>query len=327
MPAIPSHKTATSDNSWDGPANEARLRSGEPASYYARAFAWRDPDANETTKAAYKFIHHFVSENGEPGAASIVACRTGIAVLNGARGGTRIPAADRAGVYRHLAAHLRDAGIEPPELKHFEQEMLFRDSRLRIKSVADEGLFTGYASTYGNRDAYGDVIAPGAFAKTLGDSRRRPLLWNHDPREPIGVVDLRDDGRGLFVDGQLALEVQRAREAHALLKMGAVRGMSIGFIPRNWEPLDDSPARKFTEIELVEVSLTAFPANVLAAVEHVRHIETSAGAEAAASSTAAAPEEQPEPAFVRSREQDELLRLLVLHTEIAMRRIRYGGGS
>ncbi|GIV81717.1 MAG: hypothetical protein KatS3mg051_1071 [Anaerolineae bacterium] len=43
------------------------------------------------------------------------ACRTGIAVLNGARGGTTIPESDRRGVYEHLARHLRDAGLEPPE--------------------------------------------------------------------------------------------------------------------------------------------------------------------------------------------------------------------
>ncbi|WP_200853980.1 hypothetical protein, partial [Klebsiella pneumoniae] len=85
--------------------------------YYRRAYAWRDPDADPSTKSAYKFIHHEVSEDGEPGPANLTACSAGIAVLNGGRGGADIPDSDREGVWRHLAAHLRDAGREPPELQ------------------------------------------------------------------------------------------------------------------------------------------------------------------------------------------------------------------
>jgi len=62
-----------------------------------------------------------VSGNGEPGAANVRACITGIAVLNGARGGTTIPDADRRGVWNHLARHLRDADVEPPELKSLDE--------------------------------------------------------------------------------------------------------------------------------------------------------------------------------------------------------------
>jgi len=115
--AFPSHSTATTDAAWDGPANEARVRSGESAGYYARIYAWHDPDGDEGVKSTYRFIHHMVGQGGEPGAANIRACQTGIAVLNGARGGTTIPEADRRGVYNHLAAHLRSANVEPPDLK------------------------------------------------------------------------------------------------------------------------------------------------------------------------------------------------------------------
>jgi len=115
--AIPSHSTDTSDAAWDGPANEARLDNDAGASTYRRAYAWVDPAKDADTKSAYKFIHHFVDEDGTVGAASTRACINGIAVLNGARGGTTIPDADRQGVYDHLARHLRDAGLEPPELK------------------------------------------------------------------------------------------------------------------------------------------------------------------------------------------------------------------
>jgi hypothetical protein len=112
-----SHSTATTDAAWDGPANEARARSGEDLAYYRRIYAWRDPEGDEMTKSTYRFIHHVVAEGGAPGAANVRGCQSAIGVLNGGRGGTTIPDADRKGVWNHLAAHLRDADLEPPELK------------------------------------------------------------------------------------------------------------------------------------------------------------------------------------------------------------------
>ncbi len=82
-----------------------------------RAFAWVDPDADPENKTAYKFIHHEVGAGAEVGPANVRACRLGIGILNGARGGADIPSSDRKGVYNHLARHLRDAGEEPPALK------------------------------------------------------------------------------------------------------------------------------------------------------------------------------------------------------------------
>jgi len=115
--AFPGHSTETSDADWDGPANAARVRSGESQSYYRRIYAWRDPEGEEGAKSSYRFIHHEVSAEGDPGAANIRACQTGIGVLNGARGGTTIPEEDHQGVYAHLARHLRDADVEPAPLK------------------------------------------------------------------------------------------------------------------------------------------------------------------------------------------------------------------
>lgn len=128
MGAIGVHHTETSDEAWDGPANEARLRLGEDEAYYRKAFAWQDPEGDAGTKAAYKFIHHAVSSAGEIGAANLTACSTGIGVLNGGRGGTTIPSGDRRGVYNHLAAHLRDADREPPELSGQTATGLFPDA-------------------------------------------------------------------------------------------------------------------------------------------------------------------------------------------------------
>ena len=117
--ALPAHSTATTDAAWDGPANAARAESGRNEAYYRRIYAWRDPDGDPTVKSSYKFVHHMVGADGTPGAANIRGCQTGIGVLNGGRGGTTIPDADRRGVWNHLARHIRDADMEPPELKAF----------------------------------------------------------------------------------------------------------------------------------------------------------------------------------------------------------------
>jgi hypothetical protein len=75
-----------------------------------------DPEGDPATQAAYKFIHHFITD-GAPGAASTRGCTASVAILNGGRGGANIPDADRQGVYNHVRKHLADAGVDPiPEL-------------------------------------------------------------------------------------------------------------------------------------------------------------------------------------------------------------------
>ncbi len=114
---IRSHSTEVSNRSWSGSKTESKLSGDAGARVLRRAYAWADTDADPDTKSAYKFIHHEVNAKGEVGAANVRACRTGIGVLNGGRGGADIPASDRKGVYNHLARHMSDADEDPPELK------------------------------------------------------------------------------------------------------------------------------------------------------------------------------------------------------------------
>lgn len=130
---IKPHSTATTDTPWDGPQAKANLSTDNSASY-RQAFAWFDSNAPDPDgdgypdrKGDYKFIHHEVSSSGDVGAANLNGCSQGIAVLNGSRGGTTIPSADRQGVYDHLAQHLRDGGKEPPPLKSEDHMRLFAD--------------------------------------------------------------------------------------------------------------------------------------------------------------------------------------------------------
>jgi hypothetical protein len=112
---VRSHSTQTSEAAWNGSASETKL--GDASAGTMRgAFAWVDPDGDPDNKSSYKFIHHEVSANGSVGPANMRACISGIGVLNGGRGGARIPKADRKPIYDHLARHLRDAGHEPPAL-------------------------------------------------------------------------------------------------------------------------------------------------------------------------------------------------------------------
>lgn len=148
----------------------------------------------------------------------------------------------------------------------------------KASDVANSGEFSGYAATFGNVDLGGDVILPGAFEKTLADHQARTsqpaLLWSHDISMPIGkILDLHEDRKGLRMKGRLTLATRAAAEAYALLKDGAVGGMSIGYsIPDGGS--ESSPgARLLKEIQLHEISLVAVPMNPSARVTAVKAMD------------------------------------------------------
>lgn len=118
--AVASHDTATSDAAWDGGAQEKKLPSPLSLADAKAMYAWYDSsavDGGEIAKTSCKFPHHEVSADGTPGAANLKACSSGIAALHGARTPTTIPESDRKGVYNHLAKHLKDGGMTPPEFQ------------------------------------------------------------------------------------------------------------------------------------------------------------------------------------------------------------------
>ncbi len=133
----------------------------------------------------------------------------------------------------------------------------------QVATVADDGRIEGYASIFGAADQGGDVVERGAFARSLdalrSAGRSVKLLWQHDPAQPIGVWDsVREDERGLLVRGRLMPEIRQGAEALALLRSGAVDGLSIGYrvIRAVRAP---QGGRLLQEIELWEVSLVTFP--------------------------------------------------------------------
>lgn len=147
--------------------------------------------------------------------------------------------------------------------------------KFELRAMNDDGTVEGYGSVFGNSDAYDDVIIPGAFAVSLAAHKAAgtnpAMLWQHDTAAPIGVwTEMREDPKGLFVKGRLALDTVRGKEAHSLMKMGALNGLSIGFKGKQWLYDKGSDIRILSEIDLWEVSLVTFPANTLARVTGVK---------------------------------------------------------
>lgn len=138
------------------------------------------------------------------------------------------------------------------------------------------GEFMGYGSTFGNVDLGGDIVERGAFSSTLAKRGASDvaMLWGHDVRQvPIGKwLDMREDERGLQVRGQLTLDIPRAREVHAALKEGTVKGLSIGYrIPPGGAEMDrGGKVRRIKSVDLFEVSVVTFPMNTRAQVSRVK---------------------------------------------------------
>lgn len=134
---------------------------------------------------------------------------------------------------------------------------------VELKSIGDDGHFTGYAATFGNIDAGGDVIVKGAFEKYLMESGTNlpTVCWQHDICNPIGITTIMlEDDAGLYVEGKLLLEVQQAREARALAQAGAIKGLSIGYFVKEREYRNDG-VRVLKELTLLEYSFVTRPMN------------------------------------------------------------------
>lgn len=168
--AIPVAHTATDDGAWDGPAAEARIPNDAKAATLRKAYAWVDGSKDPDTKSAYKFIHHEVGADGKIGAANIKACVTAIGVLNGGRGGTTIPASDRKGVWSHVAAHLKDAGKDVPDLKAIDASddegvLELIEADLDVDVISEVDLREALQATI--KETVGKIVKDAAQAATL----------------------------------------------------------------------------------------------------------------------------------------------------------------
>lgn len=151
----------------------------------------------------------------------------------------------------------------------------YKSIPFEVKAIdADAGTFEGYASVFNNEDSHGDIVAPGAFTKTLMERKGRvKVLWQHDPHTPIGVpLEMREDNYGLFTKSKIS-DTQHGRDALTLLRDGVVTEMSIGYTPIKWEWSDEKRLkRRLNEIKLFEYSPVTIAANDMAVVTGVKSI-------------------------------------------------------
>lgn len=170
------------------------------------------------------------------------------------------------------------------------QHVLCRFNDIKLAPPESETMsFEGYGAVFGNVDAYGDVIEPGAFAAYLSDAQNEKQAWpamllqhggwgmTAEDLMPAGVwTDLGEDGKGLKSAGTLA-DIPKSRDAYTLMKMQprpAIDGLSIGYYAREWSERSkpDEPRRRIKRIDLVEISLVTFPANGKARIAGIKSI-------------------------------------------------------
>jgi len=152
--------------------------------------------------------------------------------------------------------------------------MKFMTVEIKAADEADGlkvGQFTGYASVFGNKDSYGDVVVKGAFAETLqkydAGGAGVPVYWQHrmdDPMMNIGItLEAREDDHGLFVKVQLDLDNPNGAQTHKLIKEGRVKQMSFAFtvVERKWVDTEEDFYQELTQLDLHEVSVVPVGAN------------------------------------------------------------------
>ena len=151
------------------------------------------------------------------------------------------------------------------------EHKLFSLDAAQVKfSTEKPGFFAGHASKFHGVDAYGDTIFPGAYKSTL-ESRKRPvqMRWNHYG-DVIGKwLTIKEDEHGLYVEGELTPGHSKANDVYALLKHGAISGLSIGYRPvKSVE--NETGGRDLHEIDLVEISVVESPADLSAQIANVK---------------------------------------------------------
>ena len=152
--------------------------------------------------------------------------------------------------------------------------MQHKAQRVEFKVDEDKRQVSGYASTFGNRDTYGDVVRKGAFAKTIDERLGDILVLAQHEGLPVGKpVEMKEDRKGLHVVSEIA-PTPRGDEVLQLVKFGALKGLSIGFNPVRVEfgKVKGEPVRFLDEVKLWEYSFVSFPANEKAQVTSVKSL-------------------------------------------------------
>ena len=153
--------------------------------------------------------------------------------------------------------------------------MKIKNQPVKIKAGPDDGLaegqFQAYASVFGNKDSYGDVVVKGAFTDTLAEWEKSgapiPLLFGHNMSDPdynIGhVVKAVEDDHGLLVTGTFDLENPKAQQVYRLVKGRRVGDMSFAYdvLDADQGQQGGQKVQMLKALKLYEVSIVPVGAN------------------------------------------------------------------
>ncbi|MBW1643545.1 MAG: HK97 family phage prohead protease [Deltaproteobacteria bacterium] len=163
-------------------------------------------------------------------------------------------------------------------IENIEKKVMNVPFEIKKEDVEETGIFKGYGSVFGNKDSHNDVVMPGAFIQTIIKGGRNgngvAMLYQHDARRPIGIWNsLSENKKGLKVEGQLAMKTQDGKETYELMKMGALKGLSIGYNSIVDEIDREKNVRFIKEVDLWEISPVTFASNTRATVIAVKEFK------------------------------------------------------
>jgi HK97 family phage prohead protease len=264
MGAIGVHHTATTEGTWDGPGAEAAMPNDAATLRYCHA--WFNTGGDPEAKQSYKFPHH----RTEGGPAVMAGVRNALARLAQAD----IPEGDRAGVQRHLQAHMDDAKQSDAMGDDYELRS-FHLVEVRAESGEVPKIY-GTAAVYNQATvietfagSFSETIEPGFFDDVLGDDVR--ALWNHNTdlvlgRTKSGTLELQDQAGGLGVKIDPPA-TQWGRDALTSISRGDVDQMSFAFSVKmngdEWRETESGLVRVLKRggcKQLYDVSPVSFPA-------------------------------------------------------------------
>jgi uncharacterized protein len=131
-------------------------------------------------------------------------------------------------------------------------------------------VISGYAAVFNSKTSIGDffeeVIAPGAFARTISENGDIRALFNHNwdhvlGRTKNGTLKVEEDNRGLKFKVELP-NTSLARDLAESLRRGDINQCSFGFFATNdtWDYAVEPAVRTLNEVELYEISVVSIPA-------------------------------------------------------------------
>lgn len=164
------------------------------------------------------------------------------------------------------------------ESKDFSQR-IYKKCDVKLKNFdnnVEDGTFSGYLSTFGNKDRDDDIVVRGAFSQSIKNGHGAlVLLYNHDTNREMGYVKIHEDEVGLFMNGQFNLDIEDGRisysQAKLAKKMDAPFQFSMGYMVNQWHYDEKLEAYMLTEVDVYEASRAPVPANVQALLTDVKN--------------------------------------------------------